>query len=334
MKIRAASEAGTTSQTARVKILGWTAGEVEDLMRQRAYQLTTALFLLVLTVVVAACGSAEPNWATTETTLFPLQHSLMQELSDDGYIVGMFAEQEGGTKVLVVWVPVDPEKTTQAANDAIFDHVVALAEKYGAAEAAGGRLRVELFDPGPGGLVKDNIFESRDFDLWETTTSTVAQTPTSTTTPPAGLPVTMPEDFAFVAAYGVGAKNVLDTDSGTFTKDLGPQQDPAVTDLRLSQVQIEELYADLVELKPLSYSLPYDPDKGATGATVHVSTYQTYQLEIRMGGAGTNAVFWEDTSQSTTTKAAALRGWFIKLRQMIEATPEWKALPPMTGGYQ
>jgi hypothetical protein len=64
-----------------------------------------------------------------------------------------------------VWVPVDPEKTTQAANDAIFDHVVALAEKYGAAEAAGGRLRVELFDPGPGGLIKDNIFESRDFDL-------------------------------------------------------------------------------------------------------------------------------------------------------------------------
>jgi hypothetical protein len=136
--------------------------------------------LLLAAVVVAACGG-EPNWATTETTLFPLQHSFMQELSDDGYSVAMFTQQEGGTKVLVVWVPVDPEKTTQAANDAIFDHVVALAEKYGAAEAAGGRLRVELFDPGPGGLVKDNIFESRDFDLSATVTSTVAKAATTRT---------------------------------------------------------------------------------------------------------------------------------------------------------
>ena len=125
----------------------------------------SAAGLLLVALLLAACGCAEPNWATTEWTLFPLQRSFMQELSDDGYIVGMFTQQEGDTKVLVVWVPVDAEKTTQAANDAIFDHVVALAEKYGAAEAAGGRLRVELFAPGPGGLVKDNIFESRDFDL-------------------------------------------------------------------------------------------------------------------------------------------------------------------------
>jgi hypothetical protein len=121
--------------------------------------------LLLVALLPAACGRSESNWATTEWTLFLLQRSFMQELSDDGYMVGMFTQQEGETKLLVVRVPVDPEKTTQAANDALFDHVVALAEKYGAAEAAGGRLRVELFDPGPGGLVKDNIFESRDFDL-------------------------------------------------------------------------------------------------------------------------------------------------------------------------
>jgi hypothetical protein len=48
---------------------------------------------------------------------------------------------------------------------------VALAEKYGAAESTEGRLKVELFDPTTGGSVKDLIFESRDFDLEETTTS-------------------------------------------------------------------------------------------------------------------------------------------------------------------
>jgi len=130
----------------------------------RKLGLVAAVGLLLVALLPAACGSAE-SWATTSTTLFPLQLSFMQELYDDGYNVFMFTKQEGDTEVLVVWVPVDAEKTTQAANDAIFEHVVALAEKYGAAEAAGGRLRVELFDLGPGGLVKDNIFESRDFDL-------------------------------------------------------------------------------------------------------------------------------------------------------------------------
>ncbi len=271
---------------------------------------------------------------TSSTTLFPQQHSFMQEASKDGYNVTMFTKQEGDRKVLVVWVILDSKEMTGDGTDAIFDYIVALAEKYDAAEAAGGRMRVELSDAPPGEFIKDYIFESRNFDLSKTTTSMVAQTTTSTTTTPAGLSVTMPNDFAFVAAYGVGAKNVLDTNSGTFIKDLGPQEDPAVTDLRLSQAQMEELYVELVELDPFSYSLPYYPDEGTTGPTVHVSTYQTYQLEIRMGGVSRDAVFWEDTSLSTHPKAVALRDWFDRLRQMIEATPEWKALPPMTGGYQ
>jgi len=109
---------------------------------------------------------------TTGTTLFPQEHSFMREASDDGYNVFMFTKQEGDTKVLMVWVILDSEETTHEATDAVFDYMVALAEKYDAAEAAGGRMRVELSDAPPGELIKDYIFESRDFDLSETTTQT------------------------------------------------------------------------------------------------------------------------------------------------------------------
>jgi hypothetical protein len=67
--------------------------------------------------------------------------------------------------VLKVWVGVDLDKAGRATNDAIFDQAVALARKYGAADSTGGRLRVELFDSTQGGMIKDLIFESRDFDL-------------------------------------------------------------------------------------------------------------------------------------------------------------------------
>ena len=67
--------------------------------------------------------------------------------------------------VLKVWVGVDLNNAGRATNDAIFDQAVALARKYGAADSTGGRLRVELFDPKGAGLIKDNIFESRYFDL-------------------------------------------------------------------------------------------------------------------------------------------------------------------------
>ena len=119
---------------------------------------------------------------TTGTTLFPQEHSFMREASDDGYNVFMFTKQEGDTKVLMVWVILDSEETTHEATDAVFDYMVALAEKYDAAEAAGGRMRVELSDAPPGEIIKDYIFESRDFELDSEAQSQPVLTPTTSTT--------------------------------------------------------------------------------------------------------------------------------------------------------
>ena len=133
----------------------------------RKLRLVAAVGLVLVTLLLAACADEHDVFGPTTTiTIFPSQRSFVQELSGDGYRYPIvFTKQEGDTRVLLVWVLVDLDKASRATNDAIFDHAVALAKKYGAADSTGGRLRVGLFDYRSGGSADENIFESRDFDL-------------------------------------------------------------------------------------------------------------------------------------------------------------------------
>lgn len=126
---------------------------------------------------VATTGSTSSTlgatvFTTSTTLLFPGQPSFMQELSGEGYRVGIvFKDQEAGATFTKVWVLVDPDDATRATNDAIYDHAVVLAEEYGAADATEGRLRVELSDAPNGEFIKDHIIDSRDFDLHSPTST-------------------------------------------------------------------------------------------------------------------------------------------------------------------
>ena len=130
--------------------------------------LAVAAFLLV-TVAVAACnGAYSADWMpTSSTATLPASYpSFQRELSGAGYHLGMVQTvPDGDTKVMEVWVWVDPAKETRATFDAIFDHAVALAKKYGIADSTGGRLKVVLFDAAPEQLIRDHILEPRDFFL-------------------------------------------------------------------------------------------------------------------------------------------------------------------------
>jgi hypothetical protein len=172
----------------------------------------------------------------------------------------------------------------------------------------------------------------------DTSTTRTTSDNVATTYPALALPEEMPADFGFVAAYGVRAKNVIDTFAGTYIKDLGSREDPVTTGLRLAPEELETLYRDIVEMQTSRMlftiaPLAIDPDPQRTGTTMMVTPYISYRLEWRIGDFRYNPVVWDDTSWSTDPKAVALRDWFKKLQQMIEAKPEWKALPPMQGGY-
>ena len=150
--------------------------------------------------------------------------------------------------------------------------------------------------------------------------------------PSGGLPDTMPAGFGFVASYGVGAYNVLDTTAGTFTKDL-IMAGTVTAELRLSKEELEDLYHDLAAMDILGYPSPYEPEAESTGPTQFVTPCQTYELDLYVGDAHLRTLEWVDEHLWAGPEAEALRAWFAKLKGMVEAKVEWLSLPPAEGGY-
>jgi len=161
--------------------------------------------------------------------------------------------------------------------------------------------------------------------------------PASVSTGEVYPPEQMPDDFGFVAAYGVMGRNEIDTLAGTFTKDLGLREDRVTTGLRLSEDVLESLYHDLVMIETqwhtFSDGFAPDADPENTGTSIFVTPHGTYRLKWSAGGFEAQPLEWEDSTLSQAPEAVALRKWFGKLQAIIELSPEWQALPPMTGGY-
>ena len=150
------------------------------------------------------------------------------------------------------------------------------------------------------------------------------------------LPATMPPDFALVASFGVGAGNTLDTSAGTFTKDLvGGTPGTATAGLRLTSAELAGAYQGLVQMDVLSYPSEFHPDYAEVtipGMNRMVTPSMSYSLRIHAAGVDKD-ISWDDSNGSTVAKAVALREWFKNLMQVIQAKPDYKALPPARGGY-
>lgn len=158
-----------------------------------------------------------------------------------------------------------------------------------------------------------------------------AETASTTVTAPK-LPAIQPADFGFVADYGAYGKNQLDTFQDTFTKDIISQTRPNPTvELRLSAEDMATLYQDLRAMDILAYPEYLDPSNtGKTGVTA--STPTTYRLVLRAGGFE-KRIDWVHGEIPRTDQARAFQAWFDKLSRMIMATPEFRGLPPLEGGY-
>jgi hypothetical protein len=143
------------------------------------------------------------------------------------------------------------------------------------------------------------------------------------------LPAQMPGDFQLRAAFGSGGspRNCIDTEAGTCTKDL-IDGGVASTRLRLTPAELQELYRDLVDMDITEYDSHFHPGAGDSRFQPQ-APYDTYWLSLEIGGATAKFVYWEDNLGATSAEAVALREWFARLQQMIEAKPEWQALPPV-----
>jgi hypothetical protein len=142
------------------------------------------------------------------------------------------------------------------------------------------------------------------------------------------LSTVMPDDFGFLAAFGVDGKMVLDTFAGTFHKDMVlPQNTTSTAGLSLTPGQLQEAYSRLLALDVLSY--PADSIPNQNGG---VTPNEEYYLRLKAGGIE-KEIRWNDTTLSDDHAAVALRDWFKWLQEEIYATPEYRALPDFRGGY-
>jgi hypothetical protein len=152
---------------------------------------------------------------------------------------------------------------------------------------------------------------------------------TSLTTSGVQLPSAMPADFGFIARYGPWPGDSIDTLGGTFTKNINSQTgkpNPTI-ELRLADEELASLYQDLRSIRILDYPSDFRPRTRWTA-----STPNSYHLYIRAGGRE-KEISWGYADDFVTREAKALRDWFEKLRQIIEAKPEYQRMPPMEQLY-
>jgi hypothetical protein len=143
------------------------------------------------------------------------------------------------------------------------------------------------------------------------------------------LPADMPGDFGLVMGYGVMARNILDTFGATFTKDLvSAAPSTAGTTLHLSESKLREIYGLLRDMDATTFPVKYvPPETGAFG-----TPYSSYYLRFRAGGKLTE-IRWDNYNFSQEKRALDLLRVMERIQSLIEATDEYKALPPIVGGY-
>jgi hypothetical protein len=142
------------------------------------------------------------------------------------------------------------------------------------------------------------------------------------------LPSERPADFGFVFAYGVQARNVLDTFAARFTKDLISPHTPTATGVfDLTEEELDRVYDELGAIDILGYESVFRPDTGG----VFKAPHESYHLRFRANGVW-KEIYWDDAGDSTASAAVALRGVLQDVRRMIEEDARYKALPPIQGG--
>ena len=84
----------------------------------------------------------------------------------------------------------------------------------------------------------------------------------------------------------------------------------------------------------LAYPSDFSEPKNSTGPTTYVTPHTSYYLFVQAAGVR-KEVRWEDFRYGSwsSPQADAFRNWFKRLEELIQARPEYKALPEARGGY-
>lgn len=141
---------------------------------------------------------------------------------------------------------------------------------------------------------------------------------------------TAQSDFNVLFKYGVGARNVLNTYEGTYTKDL-VLDPPVTTELSLTQDEQNRIYQKMVDINffeyPDTFSIAVDNEEAG-----FFTPFSTYYFKVEHNST-TKELLWEDKIFAEDEKADKLRELINFIREIVESKEEYKKLPPSTGGY-
>jgi hypothetical protein len=139
-----------------------------------------------------------------------------------------------------------------------------------------------------------------------------------------GIVAAQPADFGFRLERGMCMMERFDTFKGVLSKDLGGGRTVA-TRMALSDAQMKTIYETIQKVGFLAYPSDYRgaPDVGASVMTI---PYETYRLEVRIGGL-THAVSWEDAFKPTTKEADGFRALINMITAFVHNQPNFKRLP-------
>jgi hypothetical protein len=130
-----------------------------------------------------------------------------------------------------------------------------------------------------------------------------------------------PADFAIRFAFGVCTRDVLDTFTGVFVRDMGSGEAAVPVPVTLPSDVLHAIYQAVVETK----FFDYPPEFSVRGNSVFAPA-DHYRLEVRSAGI-THTVSWRDGIRPSTPEADRLRDLFTMIRRLVSDRPEVKRLP-------
>jgi hypothetical protein len=132
-----------------------------------------------------------------------------------------------------------------------------------------------------------------------------------------------------VFAYGVGARNVLDTTRETFVKDMVTAS-PITIAMQLSASDMARISRKMDEIGFFSYPAVFTVP--VTGGGGEITPFVTYRFAVTTD-AGTKVVEWADKIPSDDERARGLRSLARLIERIIVAKPDYRKLPEPPGGY-
>ncbi len=138
-------------------------------------------------------------------------------------------------------------------------------------------------------------------------------------------------NFNLIFKYGVGAKNILDTFEGTYTKDM--VMDPSITaNLSLSEEELDRIYQKMVKIDFWSYPDKFSITPSPGESYGIVTPYYSYYFKVEYDSK-IKELRWEDEITNEDDKADKLRELIKLIRDIIESKEEYQKLPAPTSGY-